>query len=282
MSRVETNESADYVSTTINYSLPNPMGTPLYAIQPYPNSASFRTNYIVDSRKIFVHNLRGREHAFSLDQNGFQFLVHHTNETFVDTESIRKNYFPEVQELLMKETGAHRALIVGHTMRHGRDRDLSTTTSTSDVIIRPPAHCVHADRTPQAVAVEVVEHLGPEGENLLRGRVRFIVVWRPIGQVYSEPLAVADSQSSSMTDLLPVRLKTSSNSTEALLARFNEKHKWYYLKNQMPHEVILIKGFDNYAEDSARMCLHSAFQDPGSEPDAPRRSSIEVKAIVFG
>ncbi|KAH7337829.1 hypothetical protein B0J17DRAFT_757304 [Rhizoctonia solani] len=280
MTEVTTNESAYSVSTTINYTLPNPMGVDLYAIQPYPSSTSFRTNYIVDPRKISIHNLRGREHEFSLDQNGFQFLVHHTNETFEDTESIKNNYFPEIQELLMKETGAHRVIIVGHTMRVRRqseDQDPSAVTSPSN-------HCVHADRTPAAVATEVWEHLGPEeGEWLLRGRVRFIIVWRPIGQeVYRDPLAVADWQSSSTTEFLPVRIETSINSTKALLARFNEGHKWYYLKHQMPHEVTLIKGYDSRTEDSARMCLHSAFHDPGSEANAPERRSIELKTIVFG
>lgn len=144
--------------------------------------------------------------------------------------------------------------------------------------------------------------LGRDGERLLQGRVRFINVWRPIGQaVYCEPLAVADWQSSSnMSDLMPVHVETADESFDGFAARFNKKHEWYYLKHQVssalkstysilnehvpqtPSEITLIKCSDNHADNCARLCLHSAFHDPESEKAAPRRRSIEVNTIVFG
>lgn len=107
----------DGIPTTLNYSLPNPMGTSLYAVHPRPDSMTFRTNYIVDTRGVVVRNLRGRENEFSLDENGFQFLVHHTDENFLDQGSIETNYYAEVRELLIRETGAHQVLVLGHKIR---------------------------------------------------------------------------------------------------------------------------------------------------------------------
>ncbi|KAG8748904.1 hypothetical protein FRC11_011774, partial [Ceratobasidium sp. 423] len=95
-------------------------------------------------------------------------------------------------------------------------------------------HVVHADRTPESVIKSVRTCCGPEAEQLLQGRVRFIIAWRPIGQmVYSEPLAVVDWKSiSDMSGLLPIHITTPRASLESFIARFNKEHEWYYLKNQ--------------------------------------------------
>ena len=62
--------------------------------------------------------------------------------------------------------------------------------------------------------------------------------------------------------------------------RYNPNHKWYYLSNQTPEEVTLIKCFDS-EEDRARLTPHTAFPDSTSPKDAPARESIEVRALVF-
>ena len=62
--------------------------------------------------------------------------------------------------------------------------------------------------------------------------------------------------------------------------KYNPAHKWYYLSNQTPEEVTLIKCYDS-EEDRARLTPHSAFLDSSSPKDAPHRESIEVRALVF-
>ena len=49
--------------------------------------------------------------------------------------------------------------------------------------------------------------------------------------------------------------------------KYNPNHRWYYLSNQTPDEVTLIKCYDSEV-DRARLTPHSAFLDassPGSE-----------------
>ena len=61
---------------------------------------------------------RGREHEFSLDTHGFQFVRHVSAETeFVDEERIKGVYYKEGEELLKSVTGAKRVLIFDHTIR---------------------------------------------------------------------------------------------------------------------------------------------------------------------
>jgi hypothetical protein len=61
---------------------------------------------------------------------------------------------------------------------------------------------------------------------------------------------------------------------------YSEGHKWYFLSDQTPDEVILVKCYDS-EEGIARLTPHTAFEDAGSPSDAPKRQSIEVRVLVF-
>ena len=67
---------------------------------------------------------------------------------------------------------------------------------------------------------------------------------------------------------------------ETYTVRPNEKHKWYYLREQTPGEVLLIKCFDSKTDGRARRVPHSAFVNE-EFVDAEGRESIEVRALVF-
>lgn len=57
-------------------------------------------------------------------------------------------------------------------------------------------------------------------------------------------------------------------------------HRWFYLFEQSPKEVMLIKCFDSKTDGRARRVPHSAFVDEAFE-DAEARESIEIRALVF-
>ena len=141
---------------------------------------------------------------------------------------------------------------------------------------------MHIDQTFEASVNRVREHLGDDAERLLKARVRLINVWRPIGNpVAHKPLAVSDWRYvNASQDLVPVRLIYPQRKGSNFSVRYNPEHKWYYLSNQTPDEVILIKCYDS-EEDRARLTPHSAFVDETSPKDAPQRQSIEIRALVF-
>ncbi|KAG8697197.1 hypothetical protein FRC08_006680 [Ceratobasidium sp. 394] len=270
------------VRTTLNYALPNPDGKSLYLMHPRPGSPNFRINYILNPRDVVIQDLRGREEKFRLDVNGFEYLTHHTAESFVDKASIEKNYYAEIQQLVKEHTGANQVSVLTHRIRQSYETD--SPAGRDYVQERPTSQSVHTDRTPEFIATEVRKHLGDDAERLLQGRVRFVNVWRPIGQmVHHEPLAVADWQTSPDTsNLLPLHIDTVYARFDILLSRFDRRHAWYYLGHQTPSEVTLIKCYDSCTDGSAKFCLHSAFRDPGCHQSAPRRRSIEVNTLVFG
>lgn len=141
---------------------------------------------------------------------------------------------------------------------------------------------MHVDQSFKASVARVHHHLGEEAERLLKGRVRIINVWRPIGApVAHYPLAVADYRTLNVAkDLVPTKLIYPDRDGETFSVKHNPELQWYYLSGQTPEEVILIKCSDS-DEDKARLTPHTSFTDPTDPESAPKRQSIEVRALVF-
>lgn len=256
-----------------------------------------------------IHNLRGQEKDFTTDNAGFQVVKSPAKEKlFVDESAVRNQYYGEVEELL-KSTfpGIKKVVIFDHTIRR-RIKDAP----------RQPVQQVHVDQTPGAAEARVRRHLPKdEAEELLKGHFQIVNVWRPIENPASDmPLAVVDWRSTVPSDFVPVDLlypKTSINpeddargkevlpdpssatSTEGYEVRgetlgvaANDNHKFYYMRDMTPDEVMLLKCFDSRGEgmESGKKGLalrtpHTAFVDPTTPKDAPGRQSIEVRCLVF-
>jgi len=223
--------------------------------------------------------VRGKEDTVSLETTGFEFVQHVSEEKlFVDEEAIRTKYYKEVEELLKKHTGAKRILIFDHTIRRPPNKEGQPETPQQ----RGPVTRVHVDQTFAAGLDRVRRHAPEDADRLLKGRVRIVNVWRPIGNpVAHHPLAVADWRSlNPEKDLVATRLIYPDREGGVFGVRYNPSHQWYYLSGQTPDEVTLIKCFDS-DESKARLTPHTAFLDSTSPKEAPERQSIEVRCLVF-
>lgn len=256
-----------------------------------------------------VYNIRGKESEFSTDNSGFAVYNEPAKEKlFVDDATVREGYYQEVEELLKKtHPGIKKIFIFDHTIRR-RTKDSP----------RQPVQQVHVDQTPEAAAVRVRRHLPDEADELLKGRYQIINVWRPIENPATDfPLAVIDWRSTSPEDFIPVdlmypkradsvmddddrgkeKLPDESSYTsigdyevkgETLGVAPNNNHKFYYMKDMTPDEVMLLKcfdsrgsGLDTGVDGIALRTPHTAFIDPDTPKDAPGRQSIEVRCLVF-
>lgn len=261
-----------------------------------------------------VYNARDEADDFrDVDRTGFAF---HTYPSSVPASTILANgpevlndYYPEVEAALRDKlaTGpkVSKVVIFDHTIRV-RKPDAA----------RQPVQSVHVDQTPVAAAARVRRHVGgDEAERLLKGRFQLINVWRPLGHPASDhPLGVIDWRTTDQADLIATDLlypvyegydgedrgretlpdKSKWNSTEGYEVRGetynvqpNDKHKFYYVKDMRPDEVMFIKCFDSESEGVkgtkglAGFTPHTAFTDPNTPADAKPRQSIEVRALVF-
>ena len=257
-----------------------------------------------------VYNIRGKEQEFTTDNSGFAIYNEPAKEKlFVDDAAVRDGYYKEVEDLLKKtHKGVKKVVIFDHTIRR-RQKDSP----------RQPVQQVHVDQTPEAAAVRVRRHLpADEAEELLKGRYQIINVWRPIENPASDmPLAVIDWRSTSPGDFIPVDLMypkrpdsvmddddrgkeklpdESSYSSledyevrgETLGVAASDQHKFYYMKDMVPEEVMMLKCFDSRGDGMpggkkglAVRTPHTAFIDPDTPKDAPGRQSIEVRCLVF-
>ena len=142
---------------------------------------------------------------------------------------------------------------------------------------------VHIDQTYEATIKRVHQLLGADAPRLLQSRVRLINVWRPIAHpVFHRPLAVSDWRTLDARDLVPVQYYYPDRTGATFSVRYNPAHRWWYLSEQRPDEITLIKCFDSETgEGCARLTPHTAFRDATSPEDAPHRQSIELRALLF-
>lgn len=264
------------VWSTVNYQLPTVDPAYMYATTPPPGTP--KTNIVDDPRPILVRDLRGKEETRTLDGAGFQYLEHPTtlkDADFFSDEEIRKVYYPECEELVKKLTGAKRTFVFDHTVRRGDGGKPG---------IRGPAKRVHVDQSFPAAISRAHLHLPTDAPRLLQSRFRIINVWRPLSHPVAHwPLACCDFSSiDSSKDLIFTRHIYPDREGSNWGVSWNEQHRWYFLSDQKPDEVILIKCFDSEEKEGVARCTpHTAFEDSGSPGEAPKRESIEVRLLVF-
>lgn len=106
------------VPTTLNYYAPIGEEAPYQYVQEPPEGRP-SNNIGTDPQPVLVHDARGHEADFSLDQNGFQYVKWPSVESaFDDDERIKEKYYPEVEEILRTVAGAKRVFIFDHTIRY--------------------------------------------------------------------------------------------------------------------------------------------------------------------
>lgn len=258
--------------STLTFYAPPADGSSPWNYVETPPEGSPQRNYGEFPHEVDINDIRGREHEFDMNINGFGTLngIQSQETEFTDDERIKEVYYPEVEKLLLDNVpGAKRVFIFDHTVRR-----------SSPGAKRAPVNRAHIDQTTKSANARVDYHMGDEAEELLKGRYRLINVWRPInGPVYASPLAYADSRSVPNEDIVPVEHRYPHRTGETAGVKYTEKGKWYYWSGMKNDERILLQCYDS--EDHART-PHTAFQHPGTPEGAPGRESIEVRTLVFG
>lgn len=111
---------------------------------------------------------------------------------------------------------------------------------------RQPVPLAHVDQTTASSTARVHRHLPPaDVPALLRRRFQIINLWRPIGNPALDwPLALCDYKSvDTKKDTFPVALIYPDHEGETMGVKYNPNHKWKYLRDMTPDEIVLIKWF---------------------------------------
>lgn len=265
------------VRTTMQYTVDHGVPPDYYFYEPDPSVVLNPPG--TDAREVEVHNAWPQVEALSADREGFElheFGAHF--DQFDDDASVHTAFYPQVVAFVKRHTGARRVVVFDHTIRKRLPADLKQQTTVQ----RPAVLLVHSDYTPVSGPQRVHDIVPEDAPALLQGRVAFYNVWKPLYRAVEElPLAMIDAQTQDDADLLRMELKYRERTGEIYVMRHSPRHRWCYFPHMQAHHALLLKTYDSETDGRARFMGHSAFEDPTSPPDAPRRESIEVRTMAF-
>lgn len=269
------------VRATLNYSVDNGIPPDYYFYEPDPSVVLNPPG--TDPREVEIHDGWPEAGRLSADREGFEihpFLPPGGSrfDQFDDEEAIRTRFHPQVVDYVKRHTGAQRVVVFDHTIRKRLPADLKQQTTVQ----RPAVLLVHSDYTVASGPQRVHDILPDEAEALLQRRVAFYNVWKPLYRRVEElPLAMCDATTQLPEDFLRMELKYRERTGEIYVLRHSPAHRWVYFPLMEADQALLLKTYDSQTDGRARFMGHSAFEDPTSAPDAPRRESIEVRTMAF-
>lgn len=260
-----------------------------YIVPPQGNAVTYlckppdgeqRENYAYDVRECLISDARPKNDAMQLDCDGFLLLNHKTSAPRLDDEEdVRTIYYPEVEEIVKRVTGASRVLVYDHAIRKREGSRPKLTFGREHATLQPVGR-IHCDYTPRSGPRRFKEVLGGDAARYNGRRFCQVNVWRGIrNPVVDAPLALCAAWSIAPEDLVRSELRYEKRTGEFFLARYSAKHRWFFYPELEHDEVIVLKGYDSDPR-LAGVTLHSAFEMRDLSEDVPPRQSIEVRTFA--
>ncbi len=263
-------ESRAYVEAIIRYTDPSSAGGQLKVDD--HASSSFELHEHV----LRIHNARRDADEISFEQCGFTMVRHKTAANLLDKRAVERTYYKEAEAIVKQLTGASEVIVFLDLVR-------SEARGPEAQGVEPAANA-HVDFDERSVRLWVETLRPDDADRLLAKRFVNINLWRPIRPVERKPLALCDARSIVAEDLIPIVIDGRPDDPAGPFSGFNlvynPQHRWHYYPQLQVDEVLAFKIFDS---DGTRpyLAAHTAFDDPTSRADAPKRLSIEVRTIAF-
>jgi len=265
------------IRATLNYSVDNGIPPVTYFYEPDP---AVKLNPPgTDSKQVDMHDAWPYVNEINLDKEGFE--LHEFSPAFKDFDSeekVKSIFYQQVVDYVKLHTGASRVIVFDHTIRKRLPADLSQQTEVQ----RPAVQLVHSDYTIDSGPQRVHDVVPDEANHLLKRRVAFYNVWKPLHHRVEElPLAMCDASTHDPDDMLRMELKYLDRTGEIFVMRYSPKHRWMYFPFMEANQALLLKTYDSETDGRCRFMAHTAFEHPETSPNAKKRESIEVRTMAF-
>jgi hypothetical protein len=239
--------------------------------------AERKSSWESEPHEVTIRDGRPVAGEFSLECEGFRFLRHDTAvKDFYDEAEVRAVYYPEMEALVARETGAARIVVFDHTVRTG-DEAVQEARK-----VREPVPRVHNDYTEWSGPQRLRDMLPEEADALLRRRFAIVQVWRPIRlPVETMPLAMCDATTIAEGDMVVAERRYPGRVGQTYAVRYNPRHQWYWIPKMRREEAFIFKVYDSARDGRARWTAHTAFENPLAGPDAGPRESIEIRTLAL-
>lgn len=252
----------------------------------------------VDTVPTAIEDFRSWSSAPSVERNGFTLVHHDTSVDFEDLSQVEGTYYGEVEALCCKVLGCERAIVFDHTIRKvaASQGPSGVGVAARGSSVTAPVNRVHGDYTAQGGPKRVQAMSQPtasgswvepplseaQAEEIVKGRRYAIVnVWRSISRtapVARMPLAMLDCSTTTPEDYFKVELIFEDRVGENYSVEPKSSHRWGFYSQMQFNEALL---FQTFGSDSGNFTMHTAFDDPRTRAEDPRRESIEVRVLCI-
>jgi hypothetical protein len=269
-------EALSFVTAELNYLTPIKDRPRTFTFEPPPGEP--QSNVVPEPHAVPIYDARSVVDSISLDREGFALVRQRSAvRDFYNDDEVRSTYYPEAERLIKEATGADRVFIFDHTVRK---RVVGAADRSGG--LRQPVGRVHVDHTDKSGPQRVRDLIPDEADELLKGRVQIINLWRPIrGPLQDAPLAVCDARTVKFDELVGSDLVYPNRVGETYSVKYGPEHRWFYVPEMTADEILLLKCFDSKTDGRARFAPHTAFVDPTTPANAAPRESIELRTLVF-
>lgn len=223
---------------------------------------------------VLVRNARDVVDTISVDVNGFELFGYESPiADFNDADTVTKVYRPAIAEFVRSLTGASEVFITNHLIRTEDKSDFNKAYARF-------VHCDYSLKTARSASLDLLRNRNLDVSQYENADFAWFNTWQPFDHpVQQNPLAVLDTMTIEEGDIRDYVYGGTGKSSKSSMPLYREEHQFYYYKNMLPDEVLLIKQLDTRVGRSG-VSPHTSFIDPESPSDALPRRSIEVRMMA--
>jgi hypothetical protein len=220
-------------------------------------------------------------------------------QNFYDAAEVERVFYPEMEKLLLEFfPGATDALVYNHgvfdkdykgDVKEDQDnKDPGVNTFYADI--------VHNDLNDNSGRVRCRELLTKnlrnfgrtqhyteaEADAKMSRRFMSINLAKPMETVGQHPFVLCAWPSFADQPYITNYRIYDDRVGETTRFTYRPTHEWYWLPQQQPTEVSMLKCYDSVTDGSvSRWSFHTACLDPTAPADAPCRKNVVVRSLVF-
>ncbi len=218
---------------------------------------------------------------------------------FYDAHEVERVFYPEMEKLLLEFfPGATDALVYNHDVF---DKDyqgdvVEDQDNKDPGVNRGYANLVHNDLNDNSGRVRCRELLTQNLRNFGRTqhfteaqadarmarRFMSINMAKPMQTVRQNPFVLCAWPSFADQPYITNYRIYDDRVGETTRFTYRPEHEWYWIPQQRPTEVSMLKCYDSVTDGSvSRWSFHTACVDPTAPDDAPCRKNVVVRSFVF-
>ncbi|KUJ14030.1 uncharacterized protein LY89DRAFT_152081 [Mollisia scopiformis] len=236
-----------------------------------------------------IHDIRGNEDQLLFPKCGFSILHMPSSLTTLDYDDhdlVTDRYYSfiekAVQDFSEKSHLGAKVVALDHKVRKRHSTfPISNGENYSDP---QPVMVAHVDWTPQTIEKKLRLTVGDEKTKvILGGQYQFCHAWRPLfGPLRGYPLAVCDYSTVNPENDYEITDDVYENHgvDENYMVYHRPGHKWYYLSDQEPTEILLFREYDSTVGLMSGI-PHCAIPNPVPSEHIMARQSIEVELVIY-